>query len=140
MKNYEQTKGWMLLWVIVFMGIMAVCISILDMIGNAYGQTATVQAQWTYGGEPDIAEFHLFYGETSGTYAIGYTLPLAGYSPPPAWMTLPIPLEPGNYYFAVKAADGAGNESGFSNEAELTILDVVSPGPCQGLIMRVPVP
>jgi hypothetical protein len=103
-----------------------------------FAQTDSVDCQWSYGGEPDVSEFRLYYGTTTGSYAIGYTLPITSYTPPPAWMTLPIPLEPGDYYFVVTAVDEAGNESDYSNEAPLRVGDVIIPGPCSGLDLRIP--
>ena len=140
MKNHERTVGWMTLWIIVFAGIMACCVAILGMMGNAYGQVSSFEAQWTYGAEPDVVKFELYWSEETGTYALGYELPIADYLTPPAWMTIPVSLPPGEYFFVVTAIDDSGNRSDNSNEAILHVQDVVRPSPCQGLLLRVSTP
>jgi hypothetical protein len=62
----------------------------------------------------NLAGFKIYYGVSSGTYSdvvdagmtTSYTI--SG-------------LAPGTYYFAVRAYDASGNESGYSNEASKTI-------------------
>ena len=38
MRNHERTSGWMVMWLIIFAGVMACCIAILGVMGDAYGQ------------------------------------------------------------------------------------------------------
>jgi hypothetical protein len=126
----ENRLGWVVIWTVaVIMTLLA------GWCVNAHAQTAQIQVQFAHGGEPDLKEFHLYYGTTTGTYAIGYTLPLSSYLAPPAWMTLPVPLDPGKYYFVVTAVDTSGNESGWSNEATLTVPNN-PPGACSAFAAR----
>ena len=137
MKNHEKTDGWLILWIMIT--CFALLIGALAHCGKVEAQTAEFQAQWTYGGEADVEGFRLYWSEESGTYVLGYQMPLADYLPPPAYMTIPIALPPGEYVFVVTAYDDSGNESDNSNEAALHVQDVVKPSPCQGLKMRLPV-
>ena len=148
-KRYEFEKGVEPFDGGAFRGLMfaVVLIAFLGVIflggwlaGSAWGQTASIEAQWDYGQEEDVTGFHLFYHEALDTYALGYDLPIADYLPPPAYMPIPIALPPGEYFFSVTAYDSSDNESEYSNEAQLHVQDTVKPGPCQGLIMRIPVP
>lgn len=92
----------------------------------AHSQEADFSAQWTYGGEEDVAGFHLFWGTTTGTYALGYNMPVADYLAPPQSMTIPVAL-------------GAG-PSLYSNEATYTVGDTTPPGPCADLLIKKRVP
>lgn len=131
LKNHETTKGYLMAVLMFFIG----CLLIGGLAINAKGQTASIMAQWDYGKEPDVSHFRLFYGEETGKYAIGYSVPLADWVAPPGWMTLPIPLDPGTYYMAVTAVDTAGNESGYSNEAQVVVPNK-PPAGCTGFNVK----
>ena len=105
----------------------------------AFGQTSTVDVQFEHAGEPDLAGFNLYWGTASGTYTESRAILIGAYVSPPEWMTLPIALDPGTYYFAATAYDTSGHESGYSNEAELTVTDV-APGEPQDIRYRIVLP
>jgi len=140
MKNHEISDGAISMWIAIF--AIAVMIGAILLAVDARGQVDEVQAQWSYGGEEDVVGFRLFWRDFMGTYALGYQMSITDYQPPPAYMTIPVALDPGDYYFVVTAYDDAdpSNESDYSNEASLHVQDTVKPGPCQGLMMRIPTP
>lgn len=137
MKNHEKTTGWMIVQVLLFTTMMAAAIVLMAVAQNVWGQTSTISVQFSHGGEDDLAGFHLFYRATGGEYALGYSIPLAEYIAPPAWMSLPISLPPGNYTFVATAFDNAGNESAYSNEAALTVPNL-PPAACSEFKARLP--
>jgi hypothetical protein len=80
-------------------------------------QAGEVTLAWDASSGP-VAGYRVYYGQQSGNYTS--TTPTA-----PSLITTTIHTTPdlpaGTYYFAVKAFDSAGNESGFSNEVSTTV-------------------
>ena len=140
MRNHEVTDGIVVIIWAVVMGLFVFMVLGLICAYDAFAQTDSIEAQWTHGGEPDLAAFLLYWSEEGGIYALGYQLPIADYVAPPGWIRIPVSLPPGDYLFIVTGRDIAGNESDSSNVAVLHVQDVIKPSPCQGLKMRVPVP
>lgn len=127
---------------IVWWSIIVFCIGFWALTAEVVlGQEAQFGVQFTHGGESDLAGFHLFWGETSGTYALGYDMPIADYLAPPEVMTIPVGLAPGDYYFVVTAYDTSGNESVYSEESDVFhVGDTTPPGACSAPILkRIPV-
>ncbi|HEY5593629.1 MAG TPA: fibronectin type III domain-containing protein, partial [Nitrospiria bacterium] len=75
---------------------------------------------WDPNSEPDLAGYKVYYGTAPGSYGTpidvgnqtAYTVMGLGY---------------GTYYFAVKAYDATGNQSGYSNEVTKIISDTIPP-------------
>lgn len=127
MKFYLAALGTVVLWVAMLTWAVL----------PAFGQVDGFKAQWTYGGEPDVAGFHLLWKTGTEDYAIGYNLSVADYLAPPNFMTFMVPLAPGAYTFVVTAYDEADppNESDYSNTATLVVEDV-KPGACSAYVVQ----
>jgi chitinase len=79
--------------------------------------TMTIVLAWDPNTEPDLAGYHVYWGNASAQYgAFKATVPVM---PAPTYTTPVLPN--GLYYFAVTAFNTAGLESGFSNEVSATI-------------------
>lgn len=84
-----------------------------------------VVVSWDPNSESDLAKYEVFMGEASGIYINSVDV---GTQTQFTWQS----LEAGKtYYFAVTAWDQAGNESGFSEEVNITInsSDTTPPSP-----------
>jgi hypothetical protein len=79
--------------------------------------TMTIVLGWDANHETDLAGYHVYWSTTPGSY--GQFKATVGVMTDPTFTT-PV-LGNGNYYFAVTAFNGAGQESGFSNEVSATI-------------------
>ena len=120
------------------LAVALLCAFLLSDVDLASAQTPTFGCQWTHGGEPDLKEFKVSWGVTPGVHTSGsYTMPLAQYCLPPLWMTFPVPLPAGTYYFVVQAVDVAGNVSVKSPEVTLVVPNA-SPAGCQSLKVQIP--
>ena len=85
----------------------------------------TVSLQWDPNTEADLAGYKLHYGTSSrtvGPYTEMQTIPNK------AATSGEVTLEPGVYFFALKAYDVSGLESGFSNEVSAVIPSAQPPG------------
>ncbi len=82
-----------------------------------------IRATWNANSESDLAGYKVYYGVASRTYGAPIVLGKV--------TTCDINnLSDGKSYFvAVTAYDSAGNESGYSEEASITLPDVTPPTP-----------
>jgi len=95
--------------------------TLLILACSAPAIAADVTLSWDPNSESDLAGYKLYYGTVAGTYGPPITLGLQ--------TTYTITnLSPGTYFFALKAFNTLGLESGFSNEVSTTI----SPPPITG--------
>lgn len=78
-------------------------------------KAADVKLSWTANTESDLAGYKLYQGTASRTYGSPTQIGIQ------TTYTV-IGLAPGTYYFALKAFDTSGNESGFSNEVSKVII------------------
>jgi hypothetical protein len=85
----------------------------------ASAQTCTVKLQWDSNSEPDLAGYTLVWGSASGVYTQSVGLP-------PTATTHSVVLPNGVYFFAIRAFNTAGLQSGYSNEV-MTKLDCSVP-------------
>jgi len=105
-RMHDSTGSWRLLCCIV----MACSLSSIPPATFA----ANVNLSWSADTEPDLASYKAYYGTSSRNYSTSINVgKVTSYT-----LT---GLNAGTYYFAVTASDTSGNESGFSNEAILTI-------------------
>ncbi len=75
---------------------------------------ADITLAWDANAEPDLAGYKVYVGTASRTYGTPVTIGTA--------TTYTITgLAPGTYYFSVTAWNGAGQESGYSNEVTATV-------------------
>ena len=82
--------------------------------------------QWVANGEPDLAGYRLYYGNSPRAQATySQTVPINDKYETSRELTLP----DGVYYFALTAFDWAGNESGFSNEVMAEISEAPPEAP-----------
>jgi hypothetical protein len=78
---------------------------------------AEVSLAWNASASPGVTGYRVYVGTQSGTYTTIY--------PTGNQTTFTVPsLNPGRYYFAVKAVDAGGNESPFSNEVTKSTCDI----------------
>jgi hypothetical protein len=78
---------------------------------------ADISLEWTASSSSGVTGYKVYVGSQSGTYTAIY--PIGNQT------TYTVSsLNPGQYYFAVKAVDGSGNESPFSNEVTKSTCDV----------------
>jgi hypothetical protein len=106
------------------------CVVVVLFCSVAVAQTPGIKVQWTPPPDTDLKEYRLCWSTTTGIYTLCYTVPISEYLPPPDFMNLPVSLEPGMHYFAVRAVDLAGGEGPWSDESDpFTVLDKV-PGGC----------
>jgi hypothetical protein len=75
---------------------------------------ANAYLTWNANSESDLGGYNVYYGTAPRSYGTPINVGNV------ATYTL-TGLNPGTYYFAVTAYDTSGNESGFSNEASLTL-------------------
>ena len=84
---------------------------------------ADLTLSWDPNSESDLAGYKLYYGTASGIYGTPITLGIE--------TTYTITgLPPGTYFFALKAFNTQGLESGFSNEVSTTISPPPTTGRC----------
>jgi predicted phage tail protein len=104
-----------------FIGML--CILALTIISCSTSVLAAdVNLSWLPNAESDLAGYKVYYGAASHNYGSPVVIGLQ------ATYTV-TGLSNGTYYFAVKAYDTSGNESGFSNEVSKTISGVTDTTP-----------
>ncbi len=89
---------------------------------SAPASAGTVRVAWNPNPEPDIAGYVLAWGVASGTYTDSVTVTAATATHEVA------SLAPGTYYFAVRAFNGAGMYSGYSNQV-VAVVTASTPPP-----------
>jgi len=88
---------------------------ILLLFHNTNAFAGQITLAWDASSGPDLAGYRLYYGQGSGNYTSAIDVSLQ------TTYTV-VDLQDGaHYYFAVKAYDSSGNESGFSNEVSTTV-------------------
>ncbi len=98
--------------------LLSLCVLLLG--ASAPANAGAVRVAWDPNPEPDIAGYVLAWGAAAGTYTDSVTVTAAT-------STHEVPsLAPGTYYFAVRAFNGAGMYSGYSNQV---VAVVASPSP-----------
>jgi hypothetical protein len=97
--------------------------TLLILACSAPAIAADVTLAWDPNSESDLAGYKLYYGIASGVYGTPITLGLQ--------TTYTITnLPPGTYFFALKAFNTLGLESGFSNEVSTTIPPLPTTSKC----------
>jgi hypothetical protein len=86
------------------------------------GWAGTVELAWDPNAEADLAGYRLHYGTTSGSYTEMEVIS----NDRNTWTVTNLTAGT-TYYFALKAFDTSGNESGFSNEVSAEVPDSVEP-------------
>jgi hypothetical protein len=97
--------------------------TLLILACSAPAIAADVTLTWDPNGESNLAGYKLYYGNASGVYGTPITL---GIQTTYTITSLP----PGTYFFALKALNTLGLESGFSNEVSTTISPPPTTGKC----------
>ncbi len=92
--------------------VLAVIIACLVHVGPAVA--GTVRLAWDPNTEPTLAGYVLVYGPSSGVYTSAVNLPSSA-------QTHEISLPDGTYFFAIRAFDSAGAQSGYSNEVRVDL-------------------
>ncbi|MBN2333827.1 MAG: hypothetical protein JXO49_12080 [Deltaproteobacteria bacterium] len=108
--------------------------TILLVVGMAFSAHAlTVTANWTANSESDLAGYNIYRSTSSGS---GFT------KLNPSLITNPSYIDTVNgeiestFYYVVSAVDSSGNESGYSNEANVRI-DTSAPQPPNGITVNI---
>jgi hypothetical protein len=98
----------------VFHCLFAALLFCFSPLGLNFGHAAEVTLSWDKNAEADVAGYKVFSGTSSGSYT--------NYIDVGNWTTCTISgLQEGKtYYYAAKAYNTAGQESGFSNEVSYT--------------------
>jgi hypothetical protein len=97
---------------------LALIVLILPAIAMAGG---SVKLSWNANTENDVAGYRIYFGTSSGNYS---KVEIAGKA---TTYTVNDLQEGATYYFVVTAYDNSGNESGYSEEVPVTILDTTPP-------------
>ena len=106
------------------------CLVILLISTSA--MAANVTLTWTPNTEPDLAGYRIYQSDTSGKYDKAANKVADVQAGPNEQKTanVLIPVEDGRMvYFVATAYDGAGNESGYSNEVSYKVPDHTAPAP-----------
>jgi fibronectin type III domain protein len=90
--------------------------------------SGTIRLTWDANSEADMSNYNVYYGTSSRTYGLPIARDVTEYSVsnPDIGVT---------YYFAVTAVDTSGNESGFSNEVEITNALELESGPPTSVLL-----
>jgi hypothetical protein len=92
--------------------LLTVVFLLLAQVGEAVA--GTVRLVWDANTEASLAGYVLVYGKTSRVYTTSTTLPASA-------TTHEFTLPDGTYYFAIRAFDTAGVQSGYSNELRVVL-------------------
>ena len=99
--------------------LLALCLLILGPVGQA--AAGDVRLAWDASPDTDLAGYVLVYGTSSRVYTTSVTLPVSATAHEVS------DLPNGTYYFAVRAFDGNGAQSGYSNEVRVVVGTTVTP-------------
>lgn len=108
-----------------------ICIAAILFMAST-SMAANVTLTWTPNTEPDLAGYRIYQSDTSGRYdkAANKVADVASGPNEQKTASVIIPAEDGRtVYFVATAYDGAGNESGFSNEVSYKVPDHTAPAP-----------
>jgi hypothetical protein len=94
--------------------LLTIALLLLAQVGQA--AAGTVRLAWDPNTEDSLAGYVLVYGSSSRVYTMSVTLPASA-------VTHEFTLPDGTYYFAVRAFDVAGVQSGYSNEVRVVLGD-----------------
>ena len=99
--------------------LLTLCLLFLTQVGQAVA--GTVRLAWDANTEQNLAGYVLVYGNISRVYTASVTLPASA-------VTHEVNLPDGTYFFAVRAFDTAGVQSGYSNEVRVVLGSMTEPG------------
>lgn len=98
--------------------LLALCVLLAPRVIHA---APTVELNWTANTEADLAGYVLVWGTTSGVYT--HSVVVA-----PMAVTQQVSnLDPGTYFFALRAFNATGQQSGYSNEVVAVVTTAVVP-------------
>lgn len=104
---------------------------------HAYAGTSNVSLAWDASASPDVAGYRIYTSQTPGQYTYGHDNAAAEVTKENLTATVE-GLNDGTVYFVATAFDAKGNESGPSNEVNVT-LDATAPDAPGGLNITVTV-
>lgn len=110
----------------------ALALALAIVMAATSAMAAEVKLTWTPNTEPDLAGYRIYQSDTSGKYdkAANKAADVASGPNEQKTASVLIPIEDGRtVYFVATAYDGAGNESGYSNEVSYKVPDHTAPAP-----------
>ena len=127
---------------ILFVGLCFLVVLFGCVVGTVNAASNTLTLQWEESAEEtaksDFDGWKLYWGTASGVYTQSLVIPFTG--PGAIYTASQTVTVPDNaettLYFAIKAKDKSGNESGFSNEVSQRF-DFLPPGNPFNLIIKV---